>query len=262
MASIGIDKLITDHLFAKPRFCRDCGGAVLAVKRHQALPHRYPPQCDSLLFTLGTLAIIGADLQTSNVVSFTVAVGLAVDDTIHFIVRFYERKSNQSYQDAITNTFLGMGMPSSHQFVLVMGFGALACSPLTTTAHFGLLSAVTLGAAILADLLLLPALLHLAAPNDTPAVASWGLGARLEYPTHTNPHNCHCPQIITAWPMRRATSQPATDDTGIVEGNINRHRHRCCPVLFLADRHSCSRKIRLATAGKIGLIRGPSPFWS
>ena len=128
------------------------------------------PNAVPLLFTLGTLALIGADLQTSNVVSFTVAVGLAVDDTIHFIVRYHqERKAGTPHVQAMTNTYLGAG----HAIVLtslllVMGFGALATSPLTTTAHFGLLSAVTLGAAILADLLLLPAMLHLAVANDTP----------------------------------------------------------------------------------------------
>ena len=168
MASIGIDKLITDLISSLSLvflvivlvlywLLKDFKLCLIAT-----LPNAIP-----LMFTLGTLAIIGADLQTSNVVSFTVAVGLAVDDTIHFIVRFYhERKAGQSFQSAITKTYLGAG----HAIILtsallVMGFGALASSPLTTTAHFGLLSAVTLGAAILADLLLLPALLHLAAPN-------------------------------------------------------------------------------------------------
>ena len=45
---------------------------------------------------------------------------------------------------------------------LVIGFALLSTSTLTTTRHFGILSSVTMVAAVLADLFLLPALLHLA----------------------------------------------------------------------------------------------------
>jgi predicted RND superfamily exporter protein len=105
---------------------------------------------------------MGADLQTSNVVSFTVAVGLAVDDTIHFIVRYQQERRQHPLALAITRTFRGAG----HAIVLtslllVVGFSTLAFSQLTSTRHFGILAAVTMAAALMADLLLLPALLHL-----------------------------------------------------------------------------------------------------
>ena len=121
------------------------------------------PNLVPLVFILGTLGWLGADLQTSNIVSFTVAVGLAVDDTIHFIVRYREERQNGVGTDeAIRRTFQGAG----HAIVLtsillIFGFGVLALSSLTSTYFFGLLACITMAAAVLGDLLLLPALLHL-----------------------------------------------------------------------------------------------------
>ena len=121
------------------------------------------PNVIPLIFTLGTLHLIGADLQISNVISFSVAVGLAVDDTIHFITRYnQERLSGVSHRIAIQHTYKGAG----HAIILttillVIGFATLATSDLTSTHHFGLLTSVTLVTALVADLILLPALLHL-----------------------------------------------------------------------------------------------------
>jgi predicted RND superfamily exporter protein len=121
------------------------------------------PNLVPLIFITASLAIMGSDLQTSNIVTFTVALGLAVDDTIHFVVRYsQERRQGKSLEEAIRQSFLGAG----HAIVLtsillILGFCTLMGSDLTSTRHFGVLSAVTMVAAILGDLLLLPALLHL-----------------------------------------------------------------------------------------------------
>ena len=129
------------------------------------------PNVVPLLFILGTLGILQTDLQTSNIVSFTIAVGLAVDDTIHFIVRYREERLRcRDTAEAIRNTFQGAG----HAIVLtsillVFGFGVLALSSLTTTHFFGLLACVTMTAALLGDLLMLPALLQM---FDTPPTAN------------------------------------------------------------------------------------------
>jgi predicted RND superfamily exporter protein len=162
IASIGIGGLITDLLSSV--------GMVFAVilvvmwmllrsarlALISAVPNLVP-----LVFTLAALGLMGADLQTSNIVSFTVAIGLAVDDSIHFLVR-YRQECAAGSPDPIGRTYLGAG----HAIVLtslllVSGFGVLASSDLTTTRHFGILSSVTMIAAVFADLFLLPAMLHL-----------------------------------------------------------------------------------------------------
>ena len=164
MASIGINQLITDLLYSIAIviavifitlliLLRDIPLALLSL-----LPNIIP-----LLFTAATLHLIGADLQTSNIVSFTVSIGLAVDDTIHFVVRYKQEKQQGAlHKEAIQSTFRGAGQAIIlTSLLLVSGFGILATSSLTTTFHFGLLSSVTLGAAIIADLFLLPAAMNL-----------------------------------------------------------------------------------------------------
>ncbi|MEC8423209.1 MAG: MMPL family transporter, partial [Myxococcota bacterium] len=96
LASLGLVFAIITLTFAV--LLRDMKLALVA-----AVPNLVP-----LLFTLATLVAMGADLQTSNVVSFTVAVGLAVDDTIHFIVRYkQERRAGRRVGDALHRTTLG-----------------------------------------------------------------------------------------------------------------------------------------------------------
>lgn len=164
LAASGVDRLITDLLaslglvfgiitltFAV--LLRDMKLALVA-----AVPNLVP-----LVFTLATLVAMGADLQTSNVVSFTVAVGLAVDDTIHFLVRYkQERMAGRRVDEALRRTTLGAGHAIIVTSVLlIVGFGVLATDDLTSTRHFGVLSSVTMAAAVLGDLFLLPALLKL-----------------------------------------------------------------------------------------------------
>ncbi len=121
------------------------------------------PNLIPLVFILGTMGLMGVDLQTSNIVSFTVAVGLAVDDTIHFIVRYREEHRRcPDMTTAIHNTFQGAGHPIVlTSILLVLGFGVLVFSSLTSTYFFGILACVTMIAALLGDLFLLPAMLHL-----------------------------------------------------------------------------------------------------
>ncbi len=164
LASGGVDRLINDLLsslllmlgvilITMLVLLRDLRQTLIAT-----LPNLVP-----LVFILGTLGIIGADLQTSNIVSFTIAVGLAVDDTIHFIVRYREeRRAGADVEDAIQKTFRGAGHAIIlTSILLILGFGVLAFSSLTSTYFFGLLACVTMAAAIIGDLFILPALLQL-----------------------------------------------------------------------------------------------------
>ena len=164
LAAVGIHGLITDLLSSLALMFVVILATLSLLLRDLRLAFiACVPNAIPLLFTLGTLGLMGADLQASNVVSFTVAVGLAVDDTIHFIVRFQdEHRQRESLEEAITATFLGAGRPIVlTSMLLVAGFGVLCASDLTSTRHFGLLSSVTMVAALVGDLLFLPALLHL-----------------------------------------------------------------------------------------------------
>ena len=91
---------------------------------------------------------------------FTVAIGLAVDDTIHFVAQYKsERESGQP--SGMDRTIKGAGHAIIlTSILLICGFGLLTTSQLTSTFYFGTLTAITLVSAIIADLFFLPAMLN------------------------------------------------------------------------------------------------------
>ena len=130
------------------------------------------PNATPLLLTLGMMGLVGMDLRVTSVIVFTVSLGLAVDDTIHFMVRFREewRLGEEAdpdllYQRALERTFASTGGAIvTTTLLLSLGFGALLFSRFPITRTFGILMEVTVIGALVADLLLLPACLALFKP--------------------------------------------------------------------------------------------------
>ncbi len=125
------------------------------------------PNALPLVFTLASLRLMGEHIQTGNVISFAVALGLAVDDTIHFLVRLQEERARgRSLRSAVRHAFRGAGTAIVYtSLLLALGLGVMAGSDLVTSQHFALLACATMVAALFADLLVLPALLHLLGPE-------------------------------------------------------------------------------------------------
>ncbi len=121
------------------------------------------------IFTvLGILAWLGISIRPPTAMTFAVALGIAVDDSLHFLLRYRkELKNGQSRENAIKSTIMNTGSALLiTTSVLVAGFSVLLLSAFLPTYQFGLLSAAMIGAALLCDLTLLPALcLVLPNPN-------------------------------------------------------------------------------------------------
>jgi len=113
---------------------------------------------------LGTelyLWISGAGLQLTTVISLTIAFGIAVDDTIHFM-NHYVRARNQGYDHgAAVNRTLDRVGPAliATTLILCAGTTVIIFSVLPQVALFGALCVLTLFLALLGDLIILPALL-------------------------------------------------------------------------------------------------------
>src|SRR5690606_931103 len=61
------------------------------------------PNAVPLVICLGTMALLGWDMNPTSAVVFTVALGVAVDDTIHLVERSYEAvRAGLSGDDALT----------------------------------------------------------------------------------------------------------------------------------------------------------------
>ena len=99
-------------------------------------------------------------LALSVVVAMT--IGIVVDDTVHFLSKYRRarRELGHSSEEAVRYAFQAAGRALvTTTVVLVAGFLILILSPFIPTAEVGLLTAMIIGFALVADLLLLPALL-------------------------------------------------------------------------------------------------------
>ncbi len=125
------------------------------------------PNVIPLILVAGVMAVMGIDVSPGTAVIFSIAFGIAVDDTIHMLARLrQEMAAGLDLRDAIRTTILGTGKAVIlTSFVLLGGFGALMTSRFEGTANLGALVSLTVVLALLADLLLLPALLHVLKPE-------------------------------------------------------------------------------------------------
>ena len=121
------------------------------------------------IFTvLGILAWLNISIRPPTAMTFSVALGIAVDDSLHFLLRYRKELSKGlNRPDAIKNTIINTGSALMiTTTVLVSGFSILVLSAFLPTYQFGLLSSGMIGAALICDLTLLPALcLILPNPN-------------------------------------------------------------------------------------------------
>ena len=113
------------------------------------------------------LALTGQALEIVTVCAFTCCLGIAVDDTIHFLTRYVEEKnkrkadgSGEDDAEAIRRAFTSVGTALvMTTFVLVSGFLTVLFSEAREHRLFATMGAITVGAALFGDLVFLPAIL-------------------------------------------------------------------------------------------------------
>ncbi len=119
-----------------------------------------------LLFGIMGWLNIPLDIMTITIAA--IAIGIAVDDTIHFIHRFEEEfKLDKDYINAMKRAHNGIGHAMYYTtIIIVIGFSILMLSNLVPTIYFGLLTGVIMISVLAADLLLLPKLLLMLKPYE------------------------------------------------------------------------------------------------
>ena len=120
------------------------------------------PNFIPLLFTAGIMGWFGIPLKPSTLLVFSIAFGISVDDTIHYLAK-YRQELNSKQWDlkecvimAIREAGLGMFYTS---IVLFCGFSMFSFSQFGGTKALGLLISLTLLVAMITNLLILPTLL-------------------------------------------------------------------------------------------------------
>ena len=116
-----------------------------------------------LLFIAGIMGFFGIDLKTSTSIIFTIAFGIAVDDTIHFLGKFkHELLKGRGKIYALKRSYMTTGKAMIlTTLILCSGFFLLVFSGFMGTFYMGVLLCITLFVALIADITLLPVLLLL-----------------------------------------------------------------------------------------------------
>ena len=117
------------------------------------------PNVFPLAVTAFVLVVFDLPLDITAVCAFTVCLGIAVDDTIHYL-GWYRQRKQLGAESAIRETFVKVGKPLIFTTVLmVVGFSTLLISELPNQNAFGIMACTTIGSALFGDLIFLPALL-------------------------------------------------------------------------------------------------------
>jgi uncharacterized protein len=123
------------------------------------------PNALPIIMNLGVMGLFGIPLNTATAIISAVALGIAVDDTIHFLTEYqHNRASGAERPDAIRASINEKFSPIlSTSLILVFGFGILVFSSFVPTVQFGLLCALIMLFAFISDLIILPAVLMIGA---------------------------------------------------------------------------------------------------
>lgn len=116
-----------------------------------------------LMFIAAYMGFTGVELKTSTSIIFTIAFGIAVDDTIHFLGKFkHELMKGKGKLYALKRSYLSTGKAMIlTTLILSSGFLLLIFSSFLGTFYMGLLLCITFLVALVCDLTLLPVLLLL-----------------------------------------------------------------------------------------------------
>jgi predicted RND superfamily exporter protein len=128
------------------------------------------PTLFPLLITTGAMSVLGFKLDMFTILVGSIALGLAVDDTTHFVhgfARSYDR--TRDVEAAIRETMRTTGRAMLFTtLVLCSGFLIFTLSDLNNLIRFGAFTALALLTAFIADILVAPALLTLTTERVRP----------------------------------------------------------------------------------------------
>lgn len=114
------------------------------------------------IITAAIMGYVGIPIKASTILVFSVAFGISVDNTIHYLAKYRQelQATNWSIRSSIVLALKETGQSMIYtSIILLFGFGIFCLSSFGGTFALGLLTSITLFAAMLANLILLPSLL-------------------------------------------------------------------------------------------------------
>ena len=124
------------------------------------------PNLLPILFTMALMPILGIPLDAGTVMVAAIALGLVVDDTIHFLSRLKsEAERADGVKSAIARAMNSTGRPIVFtSVVLSLGFLVLVLASFNPLVNLGILLFIVITLALVFDLIVLPAIIGFLAP--------------------------------------------------------------------------------------------------
>jgi len=128
------------------------------------------PNILPIFMALGAMGFLKIHLNLATVMTAGVAIGITVDDSIHYLVRFKKMLVElKDYKLAIAETNKSIGTAVIfNSTILMCGFLVLCLSDFTPSLYFGAVTTLTLLLAIFCEILLMPVMLLLFKPFALP----------------------------------------------------------------------------------------------
>ena len=120
------------------------------------------PNLLPLIMTAGLMGYLGVPIKPSTILVFSIAFGISVDDTIHFLAKYRQelKANNWKIRKSVFNALRETGVSMFYtSIVLFFGFSVFMISSFGGTVALGGLISTTLLFAMFSNLILLPALL-------------------------------------------------------------------------------------------------------
>lgn len=161
----GMNKQVVDTFVESLAMALVLVGLILSILFRSPLLGLFSmlPNIIPLMIGSGLMTLMEKPIDIGTAVVATVCLGIAVDDTIHFLMHFYRnRKEGIDLRKNLSIVFEETG-PALVETTLILfvGFGVFAFANFIPNSNFGILCALILLVALLVDIIFLPALLLL-----------------------------------------------------------------------------------------------------
>ena len=119
------------------------------------------PNMIAVAMVLGLMGWLRISLDMMTITIAAICIGIAVDDTIHYVHRFTEEfAEDKNYWAAVKRSHASIGRAMYYTTITItLGFSILALSNFVPSIYFGLLTGFSMLVALLANLTLLPLLI-------------------------------------------------------------------------------------------------------
>jgi len=146
------------------------------------------PNIVPILGIFGLMGLFKMPISSGSAMVSTVALGIAMNDTIHFMLRYRQLTRNQGHStdQAVRRTIEDLGRPIVLTSVVhIAGFGIFLLTDFQPLYHFGILAAAAMAAALASALVLLPNLLLVFDRHPAAApIAAEGISSPLAEEVH------------------------------------------------------------------------------